>query len=464
MSVTYAQVRERWTRTLPIIRPGYQYWMMLKITSCVPRLNFIEGEQNFSIPYLGIGPTGNGKTEGTNEWARMCHRGTTQADNFIRLSLPREGMSIFGTIPIPGDELARDAAGQIRFDAETGEPLFTGDKVLTEASSQRYKDLWRRLVKESAVILMDDASSAVPPEVRTTAMLDFSQTKRMGSIQWRGGDQIILMANPPEYAPNTVDWQPADLGRMFACWMDVGTSREYNTFESNAFARVFGKAGAYKQAKFDLTAGRQKAVEAVRDLLPRIQGRVVAYLERHPSAVAGEVPRVNQLAPEFRKFHLATYALATAMSQGHAKFAQNDLIEFIEDEEGFSPAVKVLEGLLGKPTANEWIGFLPMISFPSVRDVLDGKEEFEFNPERPDHAMAFFGELESVVSLDGPERAKQAADFMLAQPNSAADMIMPTLAYLTKGQSPLDYNTMKPVLSKLGKIRSKTAAGIPTIK
>lgn len=450
-----AKVREKWTRTMPSVT-SMQFVEVSKVLMATPLAQMLGGEMMSGVPAICVGGTGVGKTTIMGQIAQMVDGG------FNRMALPKDGHAAFVSIPIGSDEYAIKPDGQLLLDEE-GLPMLTGGKELVTPANRKFKRLYARWGSRPVIHAIDDATAFAPGEP-FSIMLDFMQTRLMGDLQWKANDWIVAISNPREYAPGVRDWEPAHYGRAWGGWIDDPTPKEWTMFEARRMGAMFHGDGAKEGflPKFDLERARREAIAAVRAHGPRIQGRIGSFLDRHPSCMSAEAAQSNSVGPEPRKWHFAQYALATCVAQGHAEFSPNGALVF-KTVGGISVTEKILAGLVGNAQAAEFIGFLPMISFPAIRDVLDGKERFDFDPERPDQAMSFFSELAAVGLMDGKEvRGKQIVQFLLALPESAYDMVRGPLEDLAKSKV-LDWVTMQPVLTKMGVYRQQDrAGGIPS--
>lgn len=221
--------------------------------------------------------------------------------------------------------------------------------------------LWRAANTEgNFVLIMDEVTSSSP--AMQAAMMRLVLERKTGCVELPDNVRLVLIGNPPDVAANGSDLADPLSNRVLHYQYDGPTLDEWSMFEGGV-----DTVSEIEFPKLDMDRYRAE--------LSKITGQMSGYFKKlgnvqfeNPDAARGRFPMAYATHRSWSSF--CRYA-AAALAMG-----MDDLV------------LKIGIGLVGEGHATQFEAARRTMDFPLPSDLVDGKVQWEPNPERPDITFA----------------------------------------------------------------------------
>lgn len=282
----------------------------------------------------------------------------------VVLSPGEMGEGAFGVVPIP------DKSGVIKYPP----PEWTLD------------------VKDGGVVFVDELT-CTPPALEP-ALLGLVLDARIGGTVLHPRVRRIAAANPPEYAANGRDLNPAQANRMGHVDWATPTVAEHSAYMMRGSTGHTGNG----HAEFSATAEEERVLSAWgAGAWARAVGLETAFLQARPD-LKNKCPKAldpdaSRAWPSDRSWENATRALASAQVHGLSEADTDDFVA----------------AFIGQGTYVEWKKWIKDQDLPNAADLLDGKINFQHSAGRLDRTYAILAACTALVTpAQAPSRNDRA--------------------------------------------------------
>jgi hypothetical protein len=309
---------------------------------------------------------------------------------------------------LPSMHMPEDIGGVPDIDRKTG--------IVT----MRHLDWLYNYQKPNGMLVIDEATTA--PQPMRPPLLSITNERRVGDIKFHPSTIVVLIANPPEMAPNSSPLEPSILNRLYHHdWVspfDTWYKGMLNggKFETPTNFPIVGDTSAY---------------------LPKWTSLIGRLCYRHPAIRETTViPEGERAFGTYRSWFNLAKALAGADKVGASGEVFNELAC----------------GLVGTNNATQLMRWIAALDLYDANAVIDGTVTVEYGNDRIDQLIYLpVGIMEALRDNHAEGRLDRAVSVLIDMAeNGMIDTIMPVMGEISTTYS--DYRMPKKLLTRYGSL------------
>lgn len=309
---------------------------------------------------------------------------------------------------LPSMHMPEDIGGVPDIDRKTG--------IVT----MRHLDWLYNYQKPNGMLVIDEATTA--PQPMRPPLLSITNERRVGEIKFHPSTIVVLIANPPEMAPNSSPLEPSMLNRLYHHdWVSPFDSwykgmLNGGKFETPTNFPIVGDTSAY---------------------LPKWTSLIGRLCYRHPAIrETSVIPEGERAFGTYRSWFNLAKALAGADKVGASGEVFNELAC----------------GLVGTNNATQLMRWIAALDLYDANAVIDGTVTVEYGNDRIDQLIYLpVGIMEALRDNHAEGRLDRAVSVLIDMAeNGMIDTIMPVMGEISTTYS--DYRMPKKLLTRYGSL------------
>jgi hypothetical protein len=309
---------------------------------------------------------------------------------------------------IPSMHMPEDIGGVPDIDRKTG------------MVTMRHLDWLHNYTKPRGMLVIDEATTA--PQPMRPPLQSIMGERRVGAIEFHPTTIVVVIANPPEFAPNSSPLEPSMLNRLYHHdWVSP-----FDTWYK----------GMLNGGKFDVPSNFP-IVGDTSAYLPKWTALIGRLCYRHPAI--RETRTVLDGERAFASYR-AWFNLAKALAGANKVGASGDIYN------------ELACGLVGTNNATQLMRWIAALDLYDANAVIDGSVTVEYGEDRIDQLIYLpVGIMEALRDDHSSARLDSAVAVLVEMAeNGMIDTIMPVMGEISSTYE--DYRMPKKLLGRYGSL------------